>query len=226
MTKLVNRQPYAEQQYAHLYFEVEMEILKVKRSRYAVEQLTFIQTGSNVSANVTKLLASDVNRVSLLNATGDCGVVRDHLFHEVRPASPFAVKIGDFGLAHFADDPDDLTVRVWTGDDAAPQLRSGAANGPESDFYSLGVMLQVDLERVFGTEVSLIRPCFTSERGWLLGNNSYFLVPAARGESQTFLANFGQQSSQFLSCLIYIANSVSSASQKSPFADSPTNVDH
>ncbi|KAH7703252.1 hypothetical protein AAVH_29581, partial [Aphelenchoides avenae] len=43
------------------------------------------------------------------------------------PAAPFTVKIGDFGLARFLDDPDELTAGDGTESYMAPEVRIGEA---------------------------------------------------------------------------------------------------
>lgn len=70
----------------------------------------------------------------------------------LKPDEPFTVKIGDFGLARFLDDPDDLTAGVGTEGYMAPEVRIGEAYGTDGDLYSLGVMLKKDLERIIPPE--------------------------------------------------------------------------
>ena len=63
-----------------------------------------------------------------------------------RAEVPFTVKIGDFGLARFVGDSEELTVGVGTEAYMAREVRRGGKYGTESDLYSFGVMLKKDLE--------------------------------------------------------------------------------
>lgn len=67
------------------------------------------------------------------------------------PAAPFTVKIGDFGLARFLDDPDELTAGDGTESYMAPEVRIGEAYATKCDLYSLGIMLKNDLEQSVGS---------------------------------------------------------------------------
>lgn len=69
----------------------------------------------------------------------------------------------------------------------APEVRTGAAYGPESDLYSLGVMMKRDLERIFGPEVSLVKPITIAYVRRVLtfskfqGKFRFFVASIARG---------------------------------------------
>ncbi|KAH7713494.1 hypothetical protein AAVH_19150 [Aphelenchoides avenae] len=84
------------------------------------------------------------------NDPGDSPMATNYSF--AKPATPFTVKIGDFGLARFLDDPDDLSVGVGTEGYMAPEVRIGAAYATNCDLYSVGVMLKRDLERSLGPD--------------------------------------------------------------------------
>ncbi|KAH7698922.1 transmembrane protein, partial [Aphelenchoides avenae] len=66
--------------------------------------------------------------------------------HHHRAEVPFTVKIGDFGLARFLEDSEELTAGIGTEGYIAPEVRNGGPYGTESDLYSLGIMLKKDLE--------------------------------------------------------------------------------
>lgn len=59
---------------------------------------------------------------------------------------PFAVKIGDFGLARSVNVSEELTAGVGTRRYMAPEVICGTTFGTRSNLYSLGVMFQEDLE--------------------------------------------------------------------------------
>ncbi|WP_420855501.1 serine/threonine-protein kinase [Streptomyces humi] len=105
---------------------------------------------ARVLAHSGSLPAGEVARIAAQSAAGLAAAHEHGIVHrDIKPGNLLldadrSVKIGDFGIARFVDDPGALTAAgqiVGTSLYIAPERALGKPAGPASDVYSLGCVL-------------------------------------------------------------------------------------